>query len=363
MEPAYDANGLNLESPHKPHDIPRDGIAVDVLPAPTRSFLAARCNGSKELVKSGLPAEDVEAALQKAMAVSAHPVWGNPSAPAGSEPVLYLGSLEAASDVALLRRLGVRRIVNCLRESDAAPEVLHSGGEFEVLSLNLEDEEDAASSHMTLDVLERACRFLDSPAAPGPEASTPALASTASMDADVPSASSCERSASDIGGAHVLPCSALVHCQAGVSRSAAVVLAYLLLHRRFGTAAEALSHVQRCRPIADPNLGFRRLLFLLERKLAGAGSEDLEAWSAELSRAAAASAEEEAAAYASPPRSAFARRSSVTFISPEGAGESSSPAPTDAMRRRRSLRRTSVILEEIRAAALAAQDALATGHK
>jgi len=47
----------------------------------------------------------------------------------------------------------------------------------------------------------------------------------------------------------------LVHCQAGVSRSATVVCAYLM---RYGglTMEEALDHTSACRPCVCPNIGF-----------------------------------------------------------------------------------------------------------
>lgn len=56
----------------------------------------------------------------------------------------------------------------------------------------------------------------------------------------------------------------LVHCAQGVSRSAAVLTAYLMSHARFSFDT-ALSHVQQARPVADPNQGFRLQLQEFER--------------------------------------------------------------------------------------------------
>ncbi|WIA16668.1 hypothetical protein OEZ85_013331 [Tetradesmus obliquus] len=56
----------------------------------------------------------------------------------------------------------------------------------------------------------------------------------------------------------------LVHCAQGVSRSAAVLTAYLMSHARFSFET-ALSHVQQARPIADPNQGFRLQMQEFER--------------------------------------------------------------------------------------------------
>jgi len=59
----------------------------------------------------------------------------------------------------------------------------------------------------------------------------------------------------------------LVHCQAGVSRSATVVCAYLM---RYGglTFEEALDHTVRCRPCACPNIGFITQLQRFQTQLA-----------------------------------------------------------------------------------------------
>lgn len=55
----------------------------------------------------------------------------------------------------------------------------------------------------------------------------------------------------------------LVHCVAGVSRSASLVLAYLVKHGRM-TLAEAYDHVRAIRPCISPNTGFWRQLVAYE---------------------------------------------------------------------------------------------------
>jgi predicted protein tyrosine phosphatase len=47
----------------------------------------------------------------------------------------------------------------------------------------------------------------------------------------------------------------LVHCQAGMSRSAAVVIMWLVLACGMSYDA-AYAHVKRCRPVISPNIGF-----------------------------------------------------------------------------------------------------------
>jgi len=54
----------------------------------------------------------------------------------------------------------------------------------------------------------------------------------------------------------------LVHCAAGISRSASVVIAYLMMTRGM-TLAEAYQYVKSRRPIVEPNPGFIQQLSTL----------------------------------------------------------------------------------------------------
>ncbi|XP_072289448.1 dual specificity protein phosphatase 18-like [Eucyclogobius newberryi] len=63
----------------------------------------------------------------------------------------------------------------------------------------------------------------------------------------------------------------LLHCNAGVSRSAALCLVYLMKHRGV-SLLEAHTWVKRCRPIARPNPGFWRQLIQYESELRGKAS-------------------------------------------------------------------------------------------
>lgn len=51
----------------------------------------------------------------------------------------------------------------------------------------------------------------------------------------------------------------LVHCAAGISRSATIVIAYLIKYNKM-TLEEALKYVQKRRPIVSPNVGFKEQL-------------------------------------------------------------------------------------------------------
>ncbi|KAH8822937.1 protein-tyrosine phosphatase-like protein [Flagelloscypha sp. PMI_526] len=56
----------------------------------------------------------------------------------------------------------------------------------------------------------------------------------------------------------------IVHCMMGVSRSATVVIAYLMWKKSM-TFEDALAHVKERRPIIDPNEGFRAQLRIYEQ--------------------------------------------------------------------------------------------------
>ena len=70
----------------------------------------------------------------------------------------------------------------------------------------------------------------------------------------------------------------LLYSQAGVSRSATVVLAYLMVHQH-ATLADALDMVTARRRAVDPNPGFRAQLATLEAALATHATADA-AWAA-----------------------------------------------------------------------------------
>lgn len=63
----------------------------------------------------------------------------------------------------------------------------------------------------------------------------------------------------------------LVHCNAGVSRSAALCMAYLLKHQG-ATLLEAHRLLKACRPMVRPNIGFWKQLICYEMLLRGCNS-------------------------------------------------------------------------------------------
>jgi protein-tyrosine phosphatase len=85
------------------------------------------------------------------------------------------------------------------------------------------------------------------------------------LEAHLPRAFAFLREAKSVGGR------CLVHCRKGISRSVAIVLAYLVAGEGF-RLGDAWSLVQARRPTAQPNIGFARQLIDLDRAVHGPSS-------------------------------------------------------------------------------------------
>jgi len=59
----------------------------------------------------------------------------------------------------------------------------------------------------------------------------------------------------------------LVHCHMGISRSATLLAAFMVIYGRM-TAKQAIEHLRAARPIVRPNAGFCAQLVQLQRQLA-----------------------------------------------------------------------------------------------
>ena len=57
-----------------------------------------------------------------------------------------------------------------------------------------------------------------------------------------------------------------MHCNVGVSRSATLVIAYIMKYER-KTFDESFEHVKSARPFISPNVGFVTKLLQLEKEL------------------------------------------------------------------------------------------------
>jgi hypothetical protein len=154
------------------------------------------------------------------------------------EDRLFVGNRDAAKDAALLHRLRITHIVNIGGGANRFPSEFLYHKEARV--------SDSAEAAL-LPLLAPACLFIDK-----------ALGAVSRSGKKVPKA---QRAPS--GGV-------LVHCKGGISRSPAIVCAYLLHSGRARTVDEALAVVRKARPPANPNKGFMRQLRAFEEALKNA---------------------------------------------------------------------------------------------
>jgi len=138
------------------------------------------------------------------------------------EGQLYLSGRRVALDVNAIMALRIKAIVN------ATPKCPCKFRRQGVMYLRLEVEDQPKESAKLMSKLEEAFDFIDT----AREAKRPVL----------------------------------VHCAAGVSRSATVVIAYLMQREGY-TLEKALAHVEFCRPEVKPNEGFMRMLTELDGTL------------------------------------------------------------------------------------------------
>ncbi|KAA3674543.1 dual specificity phosphatase 10 [Paragonimus westermani] len=126
-------------------------------------------------------------------------------------PYLFIGNARDAQDRMLLRRLGITHIVNV---SDSVPMPFKGTTEFKYLHLPASD----TNQQNLRPAFDTAVAFI----------------------------SEARKSKGIV----------LVHCQAGVSRSVAVVMAYLMFKWRHFNVVRALDFIHSRRPVAEPNLHF-----------------------------------------------------------------------------------------------------------
>lgn len=151
---------------------------------------------------------------------------------------LYLGSEAAARCESTLRQFGVAGVVNCAYNSTPLPqEQLQAAGVTFYQRLNLADVPSGQPNESML--------------LAGAEAVRSALDRTDSGPTRTQQQTT-----------------VLVHCVAGVSRSASVVIAYLVKYRGF-SLLDAATRVKAARPVAYPNYGFFLALLDIEKAVRG----------------------------------------------------------------------------------------------
>ena len=135
---------------------------------------------------------------------------------------LYLGSLDGALQEICTRNIGA--VVDLSSQHMCKKQILKSGGNVQFLEIDLLDRPNQA--HILKASLTRILKFVNYHQAQG--------------------------------------CNVLVHCEKGISRSATVVVAYLM-HSHTWSLARAMRYVKSRRGIIKPNQGFLALLASLEK--------------------------------------------------------------------------------------------------
>ena len=137
------------------------------------------------------------------------------------KPYMYLGSSISASDLPLLQSQGITHVVNTAIEIENFHE---STGSIQYLKLQLDDSMDVKIA----DHFQECFDFI---------------------------------SKVQFEGGKVF-----VHCQAGISRSATIVMSYLMYHEKM-SLRDAFLHTKACRHQIGPNLGFFKELMALEKQI------------------------------------------------------------------------------------------------
>jgi hypothetical protein len=170
-------------------------------------------------------------------------------------PNIVISGYRAAADPQFVARHGITHIVKFFADSSDYPggDTRHEGIQYLVL-----DTEDRPSFDIR-DAVTTALVHVHGLLRAG-AASDRKDAASPSPDDDAP-----KRVPSAPARAHPAP-QILIHCHAGISRSATAVLLHLMTYHSMNLS-DAMRHLRRVRPIAQPNPGFLRHLAQTDAKL------------------------------------------------------------------------------------------------
>lgn len=187
---------------------------------------------------------------------------------------LYLGSRSVLDAAAHLLPRAIRHVVNCAREIPPPADELRAAdatcthlpiddsARFEIAPF-LSQGADAIAAHLQVaQSLSPPLSAANADGECGGSSNAPAMASAASPASPAPPLSPHEQR------------SVVVHCAMGVSRSASVVIAFLIRHRDM-SLVDALALVRARRFVAYPNKGFLRSLRAFESQCRGGAPSSL----------------------------------------------------------------------------------------
>jgi Icc-related predicted phosphoesterase len=165
-------------------------------------------------------------------------------------PRLFIGSVYPSECKETLDKFGITHIVNCCNGWEPT-----FPNDFTYLNLHVEDVEEQDLSMLFIDCI----AFID-----GAIMNSPSQSSATSLHSRI-SDDTCseeERKSTSFGCDN----NVYIHCQLGISRSAAVVIAYLMFTLQI-TYRDAFALVKRARPFICPNSGFIEQLLKFEYSL------------------------------------------------------------------------------------------------
>jgi hypothetical protein len=212
-------------------------IPPDVWPVPDAATLAPLSHSSRAIVVRGGYAYSLgprPGASHDAVRASADAQLISDTGGARRR-MLWLGSEAAARSASWLQLTGVTAIVNCAFNSEPLEESARIAA--------------GVTSYTRLPLV-------DASSLPGQDSAGLIRAGAEAI------------AAAFRGGCHER---VLVHCVAGISRSASAVLAYLVLHEGLSLAAAAAA-LKAARPVMYPNRGFWQALQEIEASARGGGS-------------------------------------------------------------------------------------------
>ena len=170
-----------------------------------------------------------------------------PNEPNQVTQYLYIGSKIAASNLKLLQRNGITHIINCAKEIPNYFEHYNNEAPWETSS------DDKEPGQYNTNVYKRFMKYLS-------------LKQDDRMDQLIHKQSPAVIEFIDNAREENVNNKVFVHCQAGISRSATCVIAYLMARENM-TLKEAFLHTKECRNQIGPNLGFMEELMKYEKDL------------------------------------------------------------------------------------------------
>lgn len=188
-------------------------------------------------------------------------------------PGLWVGGVRAAMDIDYLSRAGVTHIITCMKQNIPVPRPLEDGRTItrdQMKHVRIDDDEKAPILVHFAGCNEFIAQQLEEEwVADTPDASLDSSDNDKEQEEEADQVEHLVASRQKRNGQWGTwqttgSGTVLVHCQAGCSRSVAIVAAYLMHTRRI-SAHTAVSMIQKRRPDAEPNKGFMAQLELYEQ--------------------------------------------------------------------------------------------------